>query len=657
MKTKIFPSALLHISASLFVALLAGCSGDGASDAAPSDTATPLARLRLAPSADCADYRNYIAESLIKSATTVYYPIDVVPTAGPSANSSPDSVTSTNVREEGVDEVDVVKADAAGNLYIARGPHLIIEQAFPASALGEVARLDLGMQVLGLYLDESGKRIVALGYSRPPANGVYISDYRVVVAIVDIAQIQQPRVVTRLDFQGGWPQSRRIGNRVHLVFNRSFDTLPGLNTPEFNRLTASYRNAILAGDSEQAAVLYESIAEHVHAVVAATDDSALLLPASRDDNGVSAPINLLSCGDMQRAQVAMTAGMTAVVSFDTDGSDVAAAAVAGGGYATYASKTNLYLTKTSGGWWWSDQQAAETAIYKIAIGEGRPVYASAGKVDGWAYNPYQFSEHDGVLRVASSSNGKHYLTVLADDNQGTLARVAALSGFGENERMFATRFMGTRAFIVTFRRIDPLFAFDLSDPRNPRLAGELEIPGFSTYAHVLDDNHLLTVGDDGGGRLQLQIFDVSNLAAPRLAHRYTPIGGFSGSEAGYDPHAFTFHRERGLLAIPFYSWNPSSSSSGFMALKVGAATGIEELVRVDHSALAYDSYCVPMPTDTWRASQCTDGRYRWWSWSRRSVIMTGGGEDYLYTISDAGIQANHLNGVDNPVVGRDPFGP
>ena len=654
MKTKTFPSAFVYIFASLFVAMLAGCSDDGASDAAPSDTATPLARLRLSPSADCGDYRNYIAESLIKSAT-VPRPIMMVPTA--EASSSPDSVTSTNVREEGVDEADIVKADAAGNLYIARGRHLIVEQAFPASALGEVARLDLGMEVLGLFLDETSERIVALGYSGPPTDVGYIWEYPLVVAIVDIAQTQQPRVVSRLNFHGTWPQSRRIGNRVHVVFNRSFDTLPGLNTPEFNRLSASYRNAVRVGDSEQAAALYETIAEHVYAVVAATDESTLLLPATRDDNGVSAPINLLTCGDVQRAQVAMTAGLTAVVSFNTDGSDVAAAAVAGGGYAAYASTTNLYLTKTSGGWWWSDQQPAETAIYKIAVGDGRPVYVGAGKIDGWAYNPYQFSEHDGFLRVASSSNGKNYLTVLEDDHQGTLARVAALSGFGENETMFATRFMGTRAFIVTFRRIDPLFAFDLSDPRNPRLVGELEIPGFSTYAHVLDDSHLLTVGDSGSGSLQLQIFDVSNLAAPRLAHRYTPFGGFSGSEAGYDAHAFTFHRERGLLAIPFYSWSPSSSSSGFMALKVGAAAGIEELARVDHSTLAYDTYCVPMPTDTWRASQCTDGSYRWWAWSRRSVIMTGGGNDYLYTISDAGIQANHLNGADYPVVGRDPFGP
>ena len=81
---------------------------------------------------------------------------------------------------------------------------------------------------------------------------------------------------------------------------------------------------------------------------------------------------------------------------------------------------------------------------------------------------------------------------------------------------------------MTFRQIDPLFTFDLSNPRDPRLAGEVEIKGVSTYIHPLDDAHLLTIGFDGdenrlNGDFRLQIFDVRNLEDPRLIHSLVPL--------------------------------------------------------------------------------------------------------------------------------------
>src|SRR5690606_5739191 len=91
--------------------------------------------------------------------------------------------------------------------------------------------------------------------------------------------------------------------------------------------------------------------------------------------------------------------------------------------------------------------------------------------------------------------------------------------FGETERIFATRFIGDRGYVVTFRQTDPLFVIDLSDPADPHVTGELHIPGFSNYLFPLDDDHLFAIGRDAteDGRVQglaLQIFDVSDPAAP-----------------------------------------------------------------------------------------------------------------------------------------------
>ena len=135
--------------------------------------------------------------------------------------------------------------------------------------------------------------------------------------------------------------------------------------------------------------------------------------------------------------------------------------------------------------------------------------------------------------------------------------VGKVSGFAAGEQIFSARFLGTRGFVVTFRQIDPLFTFDLSVPEDPRLVGQVEIPGVSTYLHPLDDAHLLTIGYDGdqnrlNGQFQLQIFDVQNLADPRLLHKIVPkfeVPGFAWTNAAQDHLAFNYFPEGGTLTV------------------------------------------------------------------------------------------------------------
>ena len=89
-------------------------------------------------------------------------------------------------------------------------------------------------------------------------------------------------------------------------------------------------------------------------------------------------------------------------------------------------------------------------------------------------------------------------------NQGVFEEIGTVSGLGIDERIFAVRFMGPQAYIVTFRQIDPLYALDLSDPTNPKALGELKIPGFSSYLHPVGGNLLLGIGQEANldGRTQ-----------------------------------------------------------------------------------------------------------------------------------------------------------
>ena len=650
------PIALLMAAA----LIVSACSGSGGHANPGNERETPLDQLALRSVRDCSDYREYLARGWIRRHTSYTYGLgdDMAVPGMPSAGTAaPDTITETNIQEPGVDEQDVVKTDRAGRFYIAHDRYLIVETGFPAASLGELARLDVNMRVRALYFDESSRRIALFGLALWDA----VQGSREIVSFIDVADPAQPRETSRMELSGWEMQTRRVGARIHAFMQAEPREPAALKTSDFLNLVSRYHEAFRNGDNAASAQLYAEIAASVRAAVAAQSDSELLLPASRVQDGVRTPLNLLACADIQRPDITTMPGLGALISFNLDGTNPSATAVAGGGQEIYATKENFYVSRASGGWWLDEgTPTRETAVYRFAIGSARPEYRSVGKVRGWTQDQYNFSEHAGVLRIASNDGrGNNFLSVLEDDTRGNLARIAEITGFGAQERMFATRFIGTRGFIVTFRQIDPLFAFDLTDPRNPVLKGELEIPGFSTYAHPLGEHHLLTVGNNGSNALQLQIFDVSDLTAPRVLHRYTPDStGWSHSPAGWDPHAFTFDAARGVLAIPYYRYsyhNSPNNFSGFLAFRVSVASGFTELTRVDHSAMAYDYYCDPVPRESWYTYPCGDGSYALWTWPRRTVVMTSGSDEYLYTLSDVGIQANHLVAPNYPALASDGF--
>ena len=247
---------------------------------------------------------------------------------------------------------------------------------------------------------------------------------------------------------------------------------------------------------------------------------------------------------------------------------------------------------------------------------------------------------------------------MSDTGGGSLDVVGSVTGFGEGERIFSARFMGDRGFVVTFRQIDPLFTFDLSDLANPTLMGEVEIPGVSTYIHPLDAAHLLTIGLDGderglNGRIQLQIFDVQDLAAPRLIHSHVPVfdaAGFVWSAAVFDHLAFNFFASAGVLTIPvqYRADKLDEHFSGFAAFSVNVASGFAELGRLDHSDLAREQHC-PDPATGVSTVFCDDGTYLESANPRRAVAASFGGSTYVYTVSDVGVKASDADDFANPV--------
>jgi len=130
----------------------------------------------------------------------------------------------------------------------------------------------------------------------------------------------------------------------------------------------------------------------------------------------------------------------------------------------------------------------------------------------------------------------------------------------ENEQLFATRFAGDRAYLVTFRRIDPLFIVDLSDPTRPAIRGELQVPGYSTYLSPLSDSRLLAMGLENGQPI-VSLFDVGDVTRPKLISKVDmkAANGWGYSEANNDEKAFNYSAESGLILFPWQGWADGQS--------------------------------------------------------------------------------------------------
>lgn len=217
-------------------------------------------------------------------------------------------------------------------------------------------------------------------------------------------------------------------------------------------------------------------------------------------------------------------------------------------------------------------------IYKFSIeSDGSVKYSTQTKTSGEAVDQFSFDEYNSNLRVALKDK-KGSRIVVFDDK---LKMIGQTDPVEENENMYSSRFIGDKAYLVTYRTIDPLFVFDLSDPKNPKILGELKIPGYSTYLHPYDENHIIGIGmqtrenirRDSNGNvtvtsasiigMKMALFDVTDVNNPKQISEVT-IGDASTKSAILNNHkALLFSKERELIAIPVTSYRTDVTSEEY----------------------------------------------------------------------------------------------
>ncbi|UCE91055.1 MAG: beta-propeller domain-containing protein [Methanobacteriota archaeon] len=486
-----------------------------------------------------------------------------------SGDSSGSSVqhSTTNVQVSGVDEQDIVKTDGE-HLFICSNNIVTIAKAYPPDDMVVVARLnasdvmgfedeDVACYVSGLYVFQDRLVVISYLYSwdfwsyveRMDEYAGEVNRDRSILSVFNIEDASNPALEYTIGVSGYVLASRMIDEVVYLVAQSSIflydDKLP---IPVF--WTGSEHEAF-----EASKVFYD--------------------PETKDSNSY---VNLLSLDVLNGGHRHMSV-------------------VTGYASTVYMSTTSLYLSfqKWSGAVLTLDgetvaesEDTTRTTLHKISVDGLSMKPAATGTVKGWLLNQFSMDESDGMLRVATTTswtdrqNGVYVLG-------SNLSVVGSLEGLAPTERIYSARFVGDTLYLVTFLQVDPLFIIDLSDPAAPRVLGELKVPGFSTYLHPIDDDHLLGIGrqDDS---VKIALFDVSDPANPVERDSYIVSDGYySYSEATYDHRAVLYHAALGLLVIPVtineYDEvaHSFSSSSGAWVFNISATGGIELWGVVDHT--------------------------------------------------------------------------
>ena len=556
--------------------------------------------------------------------------------------------STTNVQELGVDEPDIVKTD--GRRIVA----LSEQSLFVIDVTGSTPKL-LGTLRLGdRYVSDmflSGDTVLLLGANwgshltpRPVEPGFggdayypYYESPTANLVEVDISDPTDIEIVRNLEMDGRYVSARLVGDTARVVVNSS-PTGFLWEYPEGGGLRAE-RTALEANKE----IIRNSTIDNWVPYFVMTDG----------DGDTIAEGNLVECNRAAHPVEFSGLDMLNVVTIDLgDGLDVVdTTGVLATGETVYASTDSLYVATQR----WIDWAVLEaetedaiveeidgvrTAIHQFDISASdRTEYVASGEITGFLLNQFAMSEHQGNLRVASTTSpnwwwgrggdSESLVTVLAPKD-GVLETIGVVDGLGKGEQIYSVRFIGDVGYVVTFRQTDPLYTIDLSDPTRPEVKGELKILGYSAYLHPLGDGTLLGIGQDADdqGRVkgtQVSLFDVSDITDPVRLDQVSLNQG-TNSTVEYDHRAFLYWADTGLAVLPVQSWGWDEGRSKdevfFGALAVDVDTDLEIMGRISHPGGS------------------SDGEF--WDWQaqiQRSVVVDGA----LYTVSAKGILKSDLN--------------
>ena len=527
------------------------------------------------------------------------------------SNGMPET-SSTNTQIAGVDEADLVEI-AGDTLYSLAHGRLSIVRGFAEvtpELVSQVSVTENG-QTAGMYL--FGDRLTIVSRDAQPtiasrtSRGLpsifppVFSQSQTTVTVLNVSDPTAVSVVTRTTIDGALISSRMVDGQLRLVLDHRLDlprpeiirneradepvVMPVVPEPE-HKITIG----LVPGDRlintgwwpgiPQPYGVYETTEVYSARIRQQVVDSMTPQVYQFDQNGNPLDVEILvSPTAIDIPEPGRVEGLTTITAFDVTTDQPQPVATVGvftrGEVNVFATTSELYLfdghfesTDTAVGLFtWGPL----TDVMKINFGSQTPeaqptvTLTAQGTFPGRVLNQFAADEQDGFLRVVTETPGQGSGVVVLEQQGESLVEVGSLGGLAPQEDLYSVRFVGSRAYFVTFQRTDPLFVVDFSSSTDPTLLGELHVPGFSDHIQPLDEHHLLTIGRDADELtgffkgMQVSIFDVTDPTSPSLLHRHsltggretsTPITGNRWRRGDGDHLALGFFPDQGVITIP-----------------------------------------------------------------------------------------------------------
>jgi len=574
--------------------------------------------------------------------------------------------STTNIQVEGVDEADIVKNDGK-YIYAVTGSKITIVNAYPAENMKIASEINLTNNVGEIFINDDKLIVFSSGYISYEKSGTierYAPEYEKYASLVyvyDVSDRENPELEDEYEIEGSYVNSRMIGDYVYVISNKYINT----NNPEppvyrINGIeetvavedvyywdypdTGYVFTSILSINVEEGDYNSEVYLTGYSGAIYVSQDNIYLTRNKyiRYEDKFKRQVEevyykVLPESEIDKIKDIMASDVSNRIKI-REVSEVVedySASLTGNDLEDFSKKLmdaledfQIEISK----------EEEKTIISKISINKDEINYEGVGEVPGRVLNQFSMDEYNGYFRIATTTGNTwggtslNHLYVLNEE----LEVVGKVEDLARGEQIYSARFMGERAYMVTFRQVDPFYVIDISDPENPEVLGYLKIPGYSSYLHPYDENHVIGIGKEDN-RLKISLFDVTNVKSPTEVGKYTVGGDYSDSTALYEHKAFLFNKEKELLVVPVsYSergeyvrnqWGGYYEYKywqGAFVFKVNLE-GFDLLGKIEH--LDNESQEV-------------------YYYSPSAVLRSLYMDDVLYTISYAKIKANNLETLD-----------
>ncbi|MCI8700546.1 MAG: hypothetical protein HFJ47_04320 [Clostridia bacterium] len=484
-------------------------------------------------------------------------------------DSTNESITNTQV--ENVDEADIVKV-YQNYIYYVTGNRIVIVDAHKAQDSSKIAEINYEEEFSPseIYVNKNKLVVVSEGndYKTSTMINREISSIKnkTIILIYDISNKNTPKEIRRIEVDGEYLSSRMIENNIYFATSKYINTSEILNETEAEideqNYKPKYKDTVISKETK--CIEYDDV---------------------------------YCFNQIDTTNYLIVAGLNI-----EENKEVEIQTFLGAGEYIYSSEKNMYIAKTNVVYEKGIFKSANTHILKFALSNGSIIFQTEVAVEGQINNQFSMDENGEYFRIATTTGDTWKIDENTSNNifvlNNKLEEIGKVTGFGKEEKIYSVRYTEDKAYVVTYKRTDPLFVIDLSVPSNPQILGELKIPGYSTYLHQYDETHLIGFGydtkEDGTlittNGLKMVMFDISDVNNPKELYKVTIGDQNTNSELIYNHKALLYSRDNNIIAFPLATYARKDINSRVAIYEIDLDKGFILKGEISNKITNYENF-------------------------------------------------------------------